>query len=323
MLDLQERILEAQSATAQVRHELAKRATEEYFKALNVVGYPTARDFEAGTQRAAAVLREISVGSSDGPAVEPSTDAALRLAFDTIAPPLQIAQPAIPSQVKALPLAVAALAGAFAGMLLLSPLLRLAFDMRDLGLLLGGPSGAFLAVLAVYRLSRVPVLAKVLPWAFSRKSFRGTVRSEHEKLVRLCAEQWLSWAVSMLAALRFYESQPAPAQTDKDKTLRHLADRIYALHEASAKSLPVVANELIQEARNRGFQGLEGPAGFESGRNEEPLVPTLIWNKTLQSQYETFGQIAEGDRVTVERLAVILGGEVLHRGLVRKVRNGT
>jgi hypothetical protein len=50
---------------------------------------------------------------------------------------------------------------------------------------------------------------------------------------------------------------------------------------------------------------------------------TLTWKPDLQTKYETFGYIVEGDRVMVERPAVILGGRVVQRGLVRKVRERT
>jgi hypothetical protein len=43
----------------------------------------------------------------------------------------------------------------------------------------------------------------------------------------------------------------------------------------------------------------------------------------LAGRYETFGHITEGDRVTVERPAVVFGGQVVQRGLVRKVRDKT
>ena len=49
----------------------------------------------------------------------------------------------------------------------------------------------------------------------------------------------------------------------------------------------------------------------------------LTWKPDLQTRYETFGHIVEGDQVMVERPAVILGGRIVQRGLVRKVRERT
>jgi len=125
--------------------------------------------------------------------------------------------------------------------------------------------------------------------------------------------------VSMLAVLCLYRSGPPQSQTDRDKALRRIGKLVYALHRTPAESLPVVAHEILQEAKNSGFEGLEGPPAFlETGREEKQ---TMIWRNDLQNRYETFGHITEGDQVTVERPAVILGGQIVQRGLVRKVRD--
>jgi hypothetical protein len=242
------------------------------------------------------------------------------LGFDGIARPLRIAGPVMAAETKTITLAVTAAAGAFGGMTALAPLLRLAFDMRDLGLVLGGPLGALVAVLVVHRLARLRLLTRILPWLFIRpKVFRGAARKEQEKTVRVSIEQWVEWAVSMLAVLCLYRSARPPSQADRDKVLRRISKLIYTLHRTPPESLPVVAHEMIQEAKNNGFEGLEGPPAFlEPGHKERP---TLIWKSDLQIQYETFGHITEGDQVMVERPAVVLGGEVVQRGLVRKVRD--
>jgi hypothetical protein len=84
-----------------------------------------------------------------------------------------------------------------------------------------------------------------------------------------------------------------------------------------------VAYELIQEARNSGFEGLEGQPAFMAGTGASGLrADTLTWANELQSKYETFGHVAEGDRVSIERPAVVFDGKVVQRGLVRKMRDG-
>jgi len=207
-------------------------------------------------------------------------------------------------------------------MMLGAALMRLAFEMRDLGLALGGPIGAFLAVLLMHGLTRAKFLTRILPWLFVRpKALRGAVRSEHEKGVRAALEQWVDWAIPMLAVLCMHRAAPPEEKTDKGKALRRLGKLIYSLQQAPVASLPVVAHELIQEAKNSGFEGLEGPPAFlESGREEKEI---LTWSPDLAGRYETFGHITEGDRVTVERPAVVFGGQVVQRGLVRKVRDRT
>jgi hypothetical protein len=342
MLELQDNIAKAQSATAGLRRNLVDHATKEYFGVLGLVGSPVAADFQAAEARANAILKKDLLsdsaiarigggansrlrGNDVTPAkagVDESTVARIALSFDAISRPLRIPEPVAMRETKTITLALAAAVGAVAGMLGLAPLMRLALDMRDLGLVLGGPLGAWLAVLVAQRLARIRLLTRILPWIFTRpKALRGGVRGEYEKAVRTCIEQWVDWAVPMLAVLCVYRSGAPESGGDRDRALRRMGKLVYALHHASAESLPIVAHELIQEAKNSGFEELEGlPEFLDAGHAQKE---TLVWKPDLQSRYEAFGHIVEGDQVTVERPAVIFGGQVVQRGLVRKVRDRT
>jgi hypothetical protein len=328
MLELQENIARARSATAKLRRKVVDKAAREYFIALDPIRSPGAGDFEAAGARAYAAIKQDLLSAESialidgGTTLDDDSVAAVALGFDGIARPARIPGPVITAETKTITLALAAAAGAVGGMLGLAPLLRLAFDMRELGLVLGGPLGALVAVLVVHRMARLRLLTRILPWLFIRpRTLRGAVRSEHEKAVRASIEQWVDWAVAMLAVLCFYQSGRSKSQTDRDKVLRRIGKLVYALHRAPVESLPVVAHELIQEAKNNGFEGLEGqPAFLDAGREEREMI---IWKNELQNRYETFGHITEGDQVMVERPAVVLGGEIVQRGLVRKVRDRT
>jgi hypothetical protein len=342
MIELQETIAKAQSATVGLRRGLVDHATKEYFSVLDLVRSPSTADFQAAEARAYAVLKQeiLAVGAvalvrggTDsrrrggklGPAEAEAEErglALVALGFEAIAPALRIPGPAVLTEPKTLLLAMAGAAGALGGMFALAPLMRWAFQMQDLGLVLGGPLGALLAVLIAQRLARVRLLARILPWIFVRpRALRGAVRSDHEKAVRACIEQWVDWAVPLLTVLCLQESGAAKTRTDRDKALRRIGKLIYALHRTGPESLPVVAHELIQEAKNSGFEDLEGlPAFVEKAKMEKE---TLVWKPDLQGRYETFGHIVEGDQVQVERPAVIFGGQVVQRGLVRKVRERT
>ncbi len=313
-------------ATAKLRRKAVDKATREYFSVLDPIRKPGAGDFEAAGARANMVLKQELLSAESialinrGTKLDDDSVAAIALAFDGIGRPVRIPGPVMAAETKTITLAFAAAAGAVGGMLGLAPLLRLAFEMRDLGLVLGGPLGALVAVLVVHRLARLRLLTKVLPWFFVRpKALRGAVRSEHEKAVHVSIEQWVDWAMSMLAVLCLYRSARPQPQTDWDKALRKISKLIYTLHRTPAESLAVVAHELIEEAKNSGFEGLEGaPAFLQTGRDEKE---TITWRQDLQNKYETFGHITEGDQVMVERPAVVLGGEIVQRGLVRKIRD--
>jgi hypothetical protein len=326
MLELQEYIAKVQSATASLRRSLVDRAAREYFTTLDMIGSPSAGDFEAAQAGANAVLKQdlLSADSialvNGGTRLDDDSVATIALGFDTIARPLRVPAPVAGAQARSFTLALVGAGGAVGGALLGAALMRLAYDMRDLGLAVGGPLGAFLAVLLVSRMARARFLTKVLPWLFVKpKALRGAIRSEHEKAVRVAIEQWLDWAIPMLAVLCLNKTGAPQAKTDKDKALRRLGKLIYLLHQAQAASLPVVAHELIQEAKNSGFEGLEGePVFLEAGQDAKEI---LTWSPDLAGRYETFGHISEGDRVTIERPAVVFGGQIVQRGLVRKVRD--
>ena len=99
----------------------------------------------------------------------------------------------------------------------------------------------------------------------------------------------------------------------------HSATSDGVIRMTTATPKPVVADELIQEAKNSGFAGLEGQPAFLTAESAEPEI--IIWKKDFQNRYETFGDVVEGDRVRIERPAVVFDGRVVQRGLVRKVRD--
>ena len=325
MLDLQEDISRVYAATENVRRDMAIKGVKEYFRALTVAGSGTAGDAEAACERALSVLknellsREILTSLGQRQDYDDQALAGIRLAFDVIAKPLHIPAPPVRRDPRILTLALTASAGAALGMLGLTPLLRWAYDMRDLGFVLGGPLGALLAVLVVHRLSRMRALLRWFPGrSVDTGSISGDARRDHEKVVRAAVEQWLDGAVAMVGVLCLYGSWADKPGTGKEAAFRRLSKLIYVLHRTAGEALPVVADELIQAARNYGFEGLDGTPAFTGDRG--PSQDVLVWKKGLLNQYETFGHVAEGDRVTVERTPVVFEGEVLERGLVRKVR---
>lgn len=325
MLDLQEDISRVYAATENVRRDMVGKGVKEYFRALTAAGSGTAGDAEAACERALSVLKNDLLSRETLTSIDQRNDyddralAGIRLAFDVIAKPLRIPAPPVRRDPRILTLALTASAGAALGMLGLTPLLRWAYDMRDLGFVLGGPLGALLAVLVVHRLSRIRALLRWLPGrSADTGSISGDARRDHEKVVRAAIELWLDGAVAMVGMLCLYDSWSDKPGTGKDAAFRRLSKLIYTLHRTAGAALPVVADELIQAARNYGFEGLDGPPAFADDRG--PSQNVLVWKKGLLNQYETFGHVAEGDRVTVERTPVVFEGEVLERGLVRKVR---
>jgi hypothetical protein len=325
MLDLKERILDAYETTAKLRSDLVKDGTKEYFEVVGSGNYPESANLDIAQTRLQSFLINKLLSPtwlstvSGGRVSDDRSAATVALIFDAVVSPLQIPGPARIDKPKAYRVALMAMVGAVAGMAILSPLFRIAFDMRDLGLVIGGPLGAMCAVLAALRLSRSRLISKLLP-----KVFRITDRlpaydlKNHEQFVRVSIEQWLSQSIALLAAFCSSRSWKIEPAADRELAFRRIAERIYLLHSASSESLSVVADELIQEARNCGFDGLDDPPVFLSSAGDEQTV--LVWTKDLLSRYETFGDITEGDQVRVERRPVVFSGSVIGRGLVRKLR---
>jgi hypothetical protein len=147
----------------------------------------------------------------------------------------------------------------------------------------------------------------------------GYDRCSHEPAVRMSIEQWLDMAIPLLAALCLWRTSPEDTPTDSESAFRKIAGLIYALHRTAPESLSVAVDELIQEARNCGFEGLEGAPAFSSGADDDQSV--IAWTSDLANKYETFGHVAQGDKVRVERQPVVFDGKVMERGLVRKLRD--
>lgn len=326
MLELQEEIAKAYAATKALRRDLTKAAYDAYFRTLGTAGSSGGGDFDAAGAKAQSVVKGGLLTAnaleivSGGREFDEKAVAGLALAFDAVALPLRIPHPPITRDPKILSLALAAVIGAFLGALGLAPLLRWAFDTHELGVALGGPLGAFLAVLVVHRLFRIRLLLRFLPGVGrGSRPTSGHARKDHESVVRASVEQYLDWAVLLLAALCMYEPASARPEDSREAAFRHIGKLIYALHRSPRESLLVVADELIEEAKNCGFEGLEGKPAFVTGVPAEHDV--VVWSQTLLNKYETFGHVDEGDPVTVERPPVIVSGRIVERGLVRKVRD--
>ena len=96
MLELQENIAKVQSATVSLRRNLVDNAAREYFVTLDLIGSPTAGDFDAAEGRANAVLKQelLSANSvalvNGGTPLDENGVALVALSFDTIARPLRV-----------------------------------------------------------------------------------------------------------------------------------------------------------------------------------------------------------------------------------------
>jgi hypothetical protein len=320
MLDPETRVTTMRQGTAVLRKSLVKQALSEYYKVISS-GDPTRPNHHATAVTHVQALLKKRLFSAECLSVldrEQAKDShwinALALAFDAVSIPLAIAAPVSKSGPRLMPVAIAGALGAAAGMLILTPLARLALDMRDLGLAFGGPVGAAIAIMLYWRLSRL----RLLQWIAGSESPVHIDAGHQQAVARLAIEQWLDFSLVVMTLLCDTASGQVSGRKGSHEILRQLSSKIYALHHASQDSLAVTADEVIQAARNLGFEGLNGQPEFMA--SAQTTCETLVWYASLAGQYEMFGHISDGDSVRVERDPVVLEGKVMSRGLVRKVR---
>ena len=178
MLDLETKINEIRHQTDSLRRQLTAEALSEYTKTLRAGGGTLAANVETATLRARVVLKERLFSPdwlrliSGEEVLDERIPGRAALAFESVTLPIHIPVPAAADGPRAMTLATCACIGAVVGMLVLASLTHLGLDMRNLGLIVGGPLGAFLFVLVYGRLARVP---------FVRSLVARLMGSEHYK----------------------------------------------------------------------------------------------------------------------------------------------
>ncbi len=93
----------------------------------------------------------------------------------------------------------------------------------------------------------------------------------------------------------------------------------YRLHESPAEELETACRELIQEVKKLGFEGFSGKPAFTDSSEENSQKRKIKWSPELKEEYEPFGEVEDGDRVRIEEPAIIFQGEVIKKGMVRKI----
>ncbi len=325
MLDLETKISEIRHQTDSLRRHLTGEALSEYTMTLRAGGGTLAANVETATLRARALLKDklfspkwLKVISGEE-VIEDQFPGRVALAFESVTLPIQIPVPAASDGPKVIAVASWACIGAVLGMMILTPLARLGLGKPDLGLFVGGPLGAFLLVLIYGRLAQMSFVRALVGRLLgsSTRALSYDFKS-HERVVRSAIDQWLHSAIAMLVVVCSDRALLSQGDIATEKVLGRLSSKIYALHHTTEKGLSVVADELILEARNCGFEGLDGTPSFMEDRSE--TREEISWREALASQYKTFGHVEEGDTVWVERKPVVLEGKVIELGLVRKVR---
>jgi hypothetical protein len=309
MVGLEDRIARIRDALAPLREPAVLEGFAAFFTSLGRKDYPAQHDLAAARDAAESAVRQRLLSPewlsamNGGKPVSKGEAARLKLSLGLVVPPLAVPAPQDASDVSPIGLAIAAVVGAVGGMVALAPLTRVLLDMRDTGLFVGAPLGAFVLVLATCRASAGRWL-RWFPLARRRPRYD---RNGYEQTVRSAIEQWLDGAILAGLVLLASGEEPDSTKADREAMLYGLVGKVRSLSDMPSENLPFAVQELLQEVRNLGF-AWEGAKTFK-------------WAASMRDWFETFGHVEPGDLVVVERDPVFFEEAVREKGLVRKARD--
>ncbi len=136
----------------------------------------------------------------------------------------------------------------------------------------------------------------------------------YERVAKNCALQWLEGALRGVAfaendfTLREMESRKN-LPTAEERALLALAEEVRSWDPSSLESIPQAWEDLHREMESQGISG-------------EKDLPTH-WEEGMEDHYETFGQVAPGDPLRIERAPVFFEGVLKRRGLARRDRSAS
>lgn len=317
MQSLHHIVSRAVESTEALRERLIEKAVAAYFSRLAEAEYPRSHELDAAITETMSILasemgsaawREAIAGKSTP---ENGQQPLAKFDITGVVGSVHIPPPARAMHPRPLGVVVPSAIGSLVALVLLRLATGMTLDVRDFGLTLVASLGAAGLILLV-------LWASARGWA--PRWLRGLLRYDrrsHEPAVRKAIAQWLESSVGLQAAAGFMYQSGSGADTEA--TLGKLGAYVQALHRVPKDDLPLAAEELIQEARSLGYEGLDGESAFTSPSGQ--TKQEITWHEDLREKYETFAHIEDGDRVSIERDPVVLDGKVLEKGRVRKVRN--
>jgi hypothetical protein len=309
MTGQEDRLARIRDAMAALREAAVQEALAAYFARLGHKDYPAQHDTAAARDVAESTLKQRLCSPewlstmNGGKPVSKGDAARLKLSLGLAVPPLAVPAPQDASDVSPAALAIAAVVGAVGGMMALAPLTRVLLDMRDTGLFVGAPLGAFVLVLAVCGAAGKTWL-RWLPLVRRRPRYD---RTGYEQTIRSAIEQWLDGAILAGSVLLASGENGDSTKADREAMLYGLVGKVRSLSDMPPENLPFAVQELLQEVRNLGF-AWEGAKTFK-------------WAATMRDKFDTFGHVEPGDVVVVERDPVFFEKTVREKGLVRKARD--
>ncbi len=313
-------------------------------------------DIAAARDAAEARLRQYTLSvewisiMNDGKPVSKEDVEKLKLSFDTVLPPLAVPVPQDASELLPMRMAIAAVVGAVGGMMLLTPLTRLLLGMRDTGLFVGAPLGAFSLILATWYAANSKWLRRFLIASlgvgtiievWSIMTSRGLLSRIWRQLGGRRTGVWrVLLYVCIIFVLVLAKRQPKYDRKGYEMTVRSAIGQWLdgAIVTASVLLGPTEIQETTRDDLTvklvSKVQSLKQiPSENLSCAVQELLLEirnmgfavegakTFRWEANMRERYDTFGHVEQDDLVIIEREPVCFKETIREKGLVRKVRD--
>jgi hypothetical protein len=130
--------------------------------------------------------------------------------------------------------------------------------------------------------------------------------NSYEDIVRNSINLYFDKAFIAIQLL-VYQNQSKKISKENDYV--ELIDFLFTMKDVPVDELPDVKKELLSIENKIGIEGLDP--------NRE-VLKNFSWSEDLEERYKKFGLIENDDEVFVEKEAIVVNGEVLKKGLVRK-----
>lgn len=360
MIGEEVRITRVRATVAPLRKTAIDEGIVAYLYNLGNKEYPGQPDIAAARDAAEYTIKQRILSPEwlsammGGKPVAKEDAAGLRLSFDAVVPHLTVPAPQDASELSPVGLGIAAVVGAVGGMMVLTPLARLLLDMRDTGLFVGAPLGAFLLVLATCHAANSNRLRRILVTAFAVAAIGevwviltggGLLSRVWRQLGgRRSGVQRILLYVCVIFVLLFAKRHPRYDRKGHEETIRSAIEQWLdgAIVAASALLGPGGPQEGTKADREEMLYSLVGKVQLLEQTPPENLQPavqellqevrrigfvwdtakTFRWEEAMHKVYDTFGHVEPGDLVIAEREPISFDGAVRVRGLVRKVRDG-
>ena len=312
----------------QLQDNIASTACTAFWAALpSDVDFPSADAWKSaekqGRDAAIQFLREQTASDSfvaDIGQLEDDFAKRLWLDISQLAREVNIAQPVSQSRISEWRLAVAALIGSMIGSLFFGTAAHTLLDMRDAGILFGGPLVAYFFVWKSAYLAQNQARSQGLLGSLYARAWRSILLSQSTKTYSrvegefMLKNYWEIWSAELIAKIKLWiietrGSSLAAQNSFPDEVLLVLN----TLNTASDDALRTAVSQTLTVFRNYGVDIPDRREEIDSG-----MPPLMVWHVSMGDEYDVFDDISPGDKVTVLRDPIKVHGKLKVKGMVRK-----